>query len=154
MGNTEEKIADVRKPEQTLHSTYTKIEDVLLENLKLLFEALSKRDGTAFDDIVFFVQSLMIYEEDMHYEFAEYRKLLDSALRYRWADVVETSRKIPNSLTKKRMLSANKNVLSWKYRKDELSFLIQLMYKKMILQFRRTTYATLEEVDDDKQDSG
>jgi len=133
-----------KKPDLISDVTSYKVEDLLLEFLYMLFERLHAKDGPGFDETLDFVEDLLMYEEDVYEELMNYKKVLNKALKFKWADVEEKTRLINNPIKIQRTLKQNKINLQWKYRRDLLRFLVSLFYKKQILQYRMTTYAKLE----------
>ena len=135
-----------KKPDLISDVTSYKVEDLLLEFLYMLFERLHAKDGPGFDETLDFVEDLLMYEEDAYEELMNHKKVLNKALKFKWADVEEKTRLINNPIKIQRTLKQNKINLQWKYRRDLLRFLVRLFYKKQILQYRMTTYAKLEGV--------
>jgi hypothetical protein len=137
-----------KKPDYTSHSVHMKVEDMLLENMRFLFAAMHVRDGPSFDETLDFVEDLLMYEEDSYKEFIEYKELLSKAFRFKWGDAQEKAQEYPDTPKRTRTLKQNKIKLQWQFRRDCLRYLVHIFFKRQILQYRRTTYATLEGIDD------
>jgi len=137
-----------KKPDYTSQVVHLKVEDMLLENMRFLFAALHTRDGPAFDETLDFVEDLLMYEEDSYIEFIEYEKLLLKGFKFKWADVIEKAKTYPDTPKRTKAVDRSKKELQWQVRRDCLRYLIHIFFKRQILQYRKTTYAKLEGIDD------
>jgi len=132
------------KPDYDVALTGRKVEELLLDRLTECFYAMQARRGELFDESVDWIEYLLSWETDSYNELVEYRKKLSKGYVLKLSEYYLAGRSIENSLAKRRFIKYNKAVLDWQYRKDTLLKVVEIFFKRGVLQYRKTTYAKIE----------
>jgi DNA-binding XRE family transcriptional regulator len=135
------------KPDYDATLTGRKVEEILLDRLTDLFAHLQTRQGDLFDEDTDWIEYLLSWETDSYNELIEFKKKLMYAFKLRLTEVFLASKKIDNVLGQKRYKKYHQALLEWQMRRDYLRKIIEIFFKRQILQYRKTTYAKITGVD-------
>jgi len=135
------------KPDYDSSLTGRKVEEILLDRLTDMFSALQMRHGSLFDESCDWVEYLLSWETDSYKELILFKDKLKYALKLSLVEVYLASKPIENVLAQRRYKKQQKVMLEWQYRRDYLKKVIEIFFKRQILQYRKTTYASLTGVD-------
>jgi len=136
------------KPDYDATLTGRKVEELLLDRLTDMFYSMQTRRGDLFDESVEWVEYLLSWETDSYKELIEYRKKLSHGYVLKLSEYYLAARKIESVLQRRRYISMSKIRLDWQYRKDLILKVVEIFFKRQILQYRKTTYAKIEGVKD------
>lgn len=138
----------MQKPvEYDSESTHAKVEDFLIDRLNDLFRGLRDRNGELWDESLDWIEYLLSYEESSYKEVKGFRELLKRGVALRLAEVEIASRDIDNELRKKRFQKLNRAMIEQEYRRDMTRKVVEVFFKRQILMYRKTSFASLEGVD-------
>lgn len=135
------------KPDYDATLKGRKVEEILLDRLTDLFYHLQTRRGDLFDENLDWIEYLLSWETDSYDELIAFKNKLMYAFKLKLTEVYLASKKIENALGQKRYKMYHKALLEWEYRRDYLRKIIEIFFKRQILQYRKTTYATIKGVD-------
>jgi len=127
-----------------------KVEELLLDRLTDMFYSMQARRGDLFDESEEWIEYLLSWETDSYNELVEYRNKISKAYVLKLSEYYLAARSIENVLQKRRYINKCRVSLDWQYRKDLILKVVEIFFKRQILQYRRTTYATLEGLNAEK----
>jgi len=134
------------KPDYDASLTGRKVEELLLDRLTDMFYSMQARRGDLFDESEEWVEYLLSWETDSFNELTKYRSDLSKAYVLKLSEYYLAGRSIENVLQRRRYLGVNRAKLDWQYRKDLILKVVEIFFKRQILQYRKTTYAKIEGV--------
>jgi len=125
-----------------------KVEELLLDRLTEMFFSMQTRRGELFDEAEEWTEYLLSWETDSYNELINYRKEISKAYVLKLSEYYLAARKMESVLQRRRYIKKSRERLDWQYRKDLVLKVVEIFFKRQILQYRKTTYAKLEGIKD------
>ncbi len=149
------------KPDYDATLRGRKVEEILLDRLTDMFYYMQSQNGDLFDKSEEWIEKLLSWETDSYKELVKYRNDISKAYVLKLSEYYLAARGVENVLRRRRYLAMSRVKLDWQYRNDLILKVVEIFFKRQILQYRKTTYATLTGVDmrgtvlpDDKNENG
>lgn len=130
------------------------IESMLLERLKILFQATDEGDDQRFDKNSELIEMILYQDEKIYNEFMEYKEKLQRALKNKLDQSVKDSSHASSSLSQKVFLEVTRDKIEWDYRNDYLWKIVEVLSKMQVISFQNKVELIKESDNEQSRNDG
>lgn len=128
----------------------TTVEELIMERLRVVFQAIDHGDGSLFDRATDGIEMLLKLRPSVYNQLQEHKKKMNDNITIIAEDIAAQAGKARNEIQRRAFFESEMSNLEWDARNDYLEKIIEVLGRNQLVTMESVEPAVLEQVEEEK----